>query len=101
MTRKERVTHALFGAIDEVNQQLPKDQQVEKSLHTVLKGGAGTLDSMGMINFIVATEQKIEEEFGAEIELADSDAMSSNSNPLSSVGAFVDYVTLLLGDHDE
>jgi acyl carrier protein len=96
MAINEGVTQAVFSAVDEVNQQLPKEQQLEKSIGTVLVGQSGKLDSLGLVNLIVTVEQKIEEEFGITITLTDDEAMSQEDSPFETIGKLIDYVSLLL-----
>jgi len=96
MTKRERVIQAIFSAVDEVNEQLPKEEQLEKSIDTVLFGGSGKLDSLGLVTLIVATEQKIEEQFGVTITIADEKAMSQKDSPLKTIGTLADYISLLL-----
>ena len=96
MARNEKVVKAVFKAVDEVNQQLTSKQRVDKSLNTVLTGPSAKLDSLGLVNFIVATEQEVEEEFGISISLADERAMSSTNSPLRTIGTLVDYISMLL-----
>jgi carbonic anhydrase/acetyltransferase-like protein (isoleucine patch superfamily)/acyl carrier protein len=95
-----RVTQAVLGAIDEINQQLPKKQRLEKSTSTALFNGsignAGNLDSLGLLNLIVATEQRVESEFGITITLADERAMSQKNSPFRTIGTLTNYVSLLL-----
>lgn len=52
--------------IDEYNEFQPKDQQLEKDLTTVLfsRNGftkEGKMDSLGLVNFLVLLEKKIQE----------------------------------------
>ena len=96
MVESGKVTHAVFDAVDEVNQQLPKGRQLEKSVDTVLYGESAELDSLGLINLIVATEQKIEEKIGVTITLADDESMSQKDSPFTSIGNLIDYISLLL-----
>ena len=96
MARNEKVVEAVFKAVDEVNQQLAREQHVDKSVDTVLTGPSAKLDSLGLVNFIVATEQEIEKEFGMIISLADESAMSQIKSPLTTIGALVDYISTLL-----
>ena len=82
--------------VDEINQQLPKEQRLEKSIDTILSGQSGKLDSLGLVNLIVATEQKIEEEYGITITLANERAISQNNGPFKTIGTLADYIALLL-----
>lgn len=96
VTKRERVIQAMFSAVDEINEELPKEEQLEKSIDTVLFGRSGKLDSLGLVILIVATEQKIEEEFGVTITLADERAMSQNNSLFKTIGTLADYIVLLL-----
>lgn len=93
---KERVVEAVFKAVDEVNQLVPKEQRIDKDLQVELVGTSGKLDSLGLVNLIVGSEQKIEEEFGIAISLADAIVMSQNHGPFKTVGSLADYVLRLL-----
>ncbi len=97
MIEKEKVIRAIFRAVDELNQQLPKKQRLEKSEKTFLYGDSGVLDSLGLVNMIVTTEQKIEEEFGGAITLSDEKALSQKAvSPFETVERLADYISSLL-----
>jgi acyl carrier protein len=95
VTTQERIIQAVFDAVDEVNGQLPAERRVPKSLDAVLYGGPGGLDSLGLVNIIVAVEERIEE-FGGPIALADEKAMSQKHSPFATIGSLVDYVSKLV-----
>ena len=88
----------VFTTIDELNQNLIKEDQLEKSLETRLYGGNSKLDSLGLINLIVGVEQKINDEFDITITLADERAMSHETSPFRTVGTLTDYIEMLLGE---
>jgi len=96
VTENTEVTGVLFDAIDEVNALLPPEQQLEKSVDTVLFGGSGKLDSLGLVTFIVAAEQKISETLGHSVTLADEKAMSQKNSPFRTIGTLTDYIAMLL-----
>lgn len=96
MTNNERITNVIFSAVEEVNDQLPRKQRLEKSIDTILFGKSGKLDSLALVNLIVAVEEKIQEEFGVTVTLADERAMSRTNSPFKSLGTLADYVALLL-----
>jgi len=98
--RVEKIIQAIFRAVDEVNQELPEGQRLKKSLDTVLFGRSGVLDSLGLVNLIVAAEEKIEEEFGSTITIADERAMSQKNSPFRTIGTLVDYVSSLLEENE-
>lgn len=67
----QRVARALISAIDELNKQLPRQERLDPSLDTILTGSSGRLDSLGLINFILIAEEKLEEEIRIPISLTD------------------------------
>ena len=96
MTINERVPEAIYRAIDEVNELLPKDHRMKKSVDTALYGRTGSLDSLGLVNLIVSVERKIEEEFNVGIVLADEKLMSQKNDPFRSVLSLAGHVAMLL-----
>ena len=96
MVSRDKIIQTIFDVIDELKQQVPVIQHLDKSVDTVLFGQSGQLDSLGLVNLIVATEQKIEEEFGVAMTLADEKALSHESSPFRTIGTLVDYISLLL-----
>jgi D-alanine--poly(phosphoribitol) ligase subunit 2 len=96
MRESERITEAVFQAIDELNDILPPERQLQKSPDTVLYGSDGRLDSLELVNLIVAAEQNIEDEMGIPITLADERAMSQRNSPFRTVATLVDYIASLL-----
>jgi D-alanine--poly(phosphoribitol) ligase subunit 2 len=100
MSKHERILQAIYNALDEINEQLPKGKLLDKSPDTILFGKSGQLDSLGLVSLIVAVEQNIEDEFGVSITLADERAMSQQNSPFKTVAALSDYVALLLADNE-
>jgi acyl carrier protein len=96
MIKKETITQVIFKAIDEINETLPKEQWVQKSIDTLLFGTSSKLDSLGLITLIVAIEQKIEEETKTAITLTDEETISYKNNPFQSVKTLTDHISFLL-----
>jgi acyl carrier protein len=96
MVKNDQIMEAIFRAIDDVNQLLPKEERLEKNLDAGLYGEMGTLDSLGLVNLIVATEERIEEFFGILITLADERAMSKKHSPFRTVGTLADHLSVIL-----
>lgn len=92
----EKVIQLIFNVIDEVNEELPESSRLEKSPDTVLFGESGKLDSLGLVNLIVAVEESLEGEFGEPISLSDEKAMSQKRSPFKTVKSLADYITLML-----
>ena len=96
MTSKEQVQRIVFDTIDEINEQLPQENQLIKAEDTILVGKNGELDSLGLVNLIVATEQRIEDELDISVNLADEKAMSQEVSPFLTVKTLMGYITQLL-----
>ena len=99
INHKEKITQVIFRVIDEMNQQLAENLRIEKSTATALLGKSAVLDSLGLVNLIVAVEEEIEEQFGVNITLADERAISQKKSPFKTIGTLVEYITMLLKDH--
>ena len=92
----ERVTQAVFRAIRDVNQARPKAQQIPAAADTALLGEGAVLDSLGLVNLIVAIEEQVADEFGTTIAIADEKARLQPETPFRTVGTLVAYIVSLL-----
>ena len=101
MLDNEKIVQAIFDAIDEINEQFPEDKQLKKSIDTVLFGESGKLDSLGLVNLIVTTEQQLEEIFDVTLTLADEKAMSQKNSPFRTVGTLSEYISKLLEERGQ
>ncbi len=97
---KEKIIAAIYSAIDDFNSQFPDDRPIEKAPQTKLYGDGGVLDSLGLINIIVAVEAKIDELLDAQISLADEKALSQTQSPFKSVESLASYIQMILGSND-
>ena len=93
---REKVLQAIYKAFDQVNETLPKEKHIEKTPQTVLLGGEGAIDSLGLTMLIVAIEQKIEEELDTVITLVDSSTMSEEHSPFLSVEKLAAHISSLV-----
>ncbi len=88
----EKVIQILFKAIDEVNLQLPRAKNLKKSKDLILTGENSELDSLALVNLIVATEQKIEESFENSVPLAGEHWGSSQTSPFRTIESLAEYI---------
>lgn len=65
---------------------------------TSLVGQQAVLDSLALVTLIVDLEQRIEEEYGAILTLADDRAMSQRSSPFRTIGSLTAYIEQLLAE---
>jgi hypothetical protein len=91
---QERVYKALYRAVEQVNRTLPAERRLPAAPGTVLSSG---LDSLGLVNFIVAAEEELMAEFGAEINLADQQAMAQEPSPFRTLQTLAGYAVTRLG----
>jgi acyl carrier protein len=90
------VQNIVFSAIREINSQIPPEQRLSSSREAILLGAGGTLDSLGVVNLIVAVEEKIDATFGKSISLANEEYLVAESSPFRTIGGLVDHVSMIL-----
>lgn len=93
---RHKVIEVVYDAVDELNQGLPSEEHLEKHPETVLLGPDGRLDSLGLVNLIVDTEERVEDRFGVVVSVADEKAMSLKRSPFRTIGTLSDYIARLL-----
>jgi D-alanine--poly(phosphoribitol) ligase subunit 2 len=99
-SNQERILRAIYNAVEEVNEQLPRGATLDKSPETILFGKSGKLDSLALVGLIVAVEQNIQEEFGTAVTLADERALSQKNSPFKTIATLSEYISLLLNNHE-
>ena len=91
----------LYPVIEEINELLGlTDHPLQKSFDAVLFGPDSPLDSIGLISFIVAVEDRIEDQTQKRITLATETAMSRKSSPFRNLAALAEYIHELLQDQE-
>jgi len=96
----ERISKAVFAAVDGLNEQLPAGTHVEKSLDAPLYGASGKLESLDFVTLIMEVEEKINAEFGTDITIADDNLLSKEKSPFSTLGTLIDYLRELLKEKE-
>ena len=71
MINNGKIIQSIMDAIDEINERYPEEKRLSKSVDTVLTGESGKLDSLGLVSFIVSVEERIQNDLGVNISLAD------------------------------
>lgn len=94
------VRQLIYAAIDEVNYDLEESEKIAKTGETQLFGTGDSLDSLQLVNLITIIEQKLEEETGEFISLADERAMSMEESPFKTVASLEQYITSLLNERN-
>jgi len=98
---ENRVERILFALVGEMNEQRTEEQRIAQRKETRLYGEDGVLDSLELVNLIVAFEQRIQSDLNFAITLADEKAMSQKRNPFRSIESLADYATMLIKEEQE
>lgn len=92
--------HAAFrivrDAIGEVNLTLDKDKELATDETTPLVGSGTSLDSLALVNLIVAIDSRVYEVCGAELGLVEAMDADPAQSPLRTIGTLIDYVAAKL-----
>lgn len=97
MSNRDKIIQAIHRAVDEINSALPVDQRLESAPETVLVGPEATLDSLGLINLIVATEQQIADLFGCSLDLTTA-ALLNPEEQLTTLDRLAQTIDRLLDE---
>ena len=89
------ILELIYEAIDEINLNL-EDVQMDKNEDTVIFGRESVLDSMDLVQFISLIEEKIEDETGDYVSIADENAMSLEISPFKTVTTLKEYISTLI-----
>lgn len=93
---RESVEAAVGQAIDRLNEQLPPDERVGAEPDAKLYGDDAPLDSLGLVNLIVLTEEAVQEHLGRAVALGDQ--ALEDDHPFVDVRSLVDHLMGLLTD---
>lgn len=91
------LTDVVFAALDEAQDTLPTAERIGRRADAVLFGDGG-FDSMGLVQFIVIVEERIEDTCGVELRLASDKAMSQRRSPFATTGALAAFIETLLAE---
>jgi hypothetical protein len=88
MDKRQRIARALLGAIRDIDSPALKNIDSDNFQKVALREH---LDSLGMVNLIISTEDALRQEFGKDVQiLGRGDAFSTGS--LNTAGAFIDFL---------
>ena len=92
---ENKIKEIIFKSIEELNENLEKDQKMQLSINTVLLGRDSNIDSITLVNLIVSIEENLEENLNVSVTLADEKALSEKNSPFLTIKTLLDYITLL------
>ncbi len=94
----DKVFKCVINSIIEFNEELEQKLDTSKGRDTELFGRNSVLDSLALVNLIVAVEENISDEFEKDITITSEKAMSRNVSPFKNVGTLIDYILELLSE---
>ena len=94
----EKAASIVNAAIEEVNRLRPKSKRIGDDEHTKLFGRSGSLDSLGLVNLIVAIEEIAEDNYNASLTLGRETSLSAQEEVFATVGSLTAYVARLLDE---
>lgn len=97
---RQTVIDALYAAIDELNETLAPKERVEKSCGTTLFGEGSRLDSLGFVNLILATEQRLSTALQRPLALSEK-LLSEAEMPPAQLEAFATHIQTLLENRSD
>lgn len=95
MSARTQVVQSILDVAGEMNGELGGRIDVARGENAPLFGREGVLDSLGLVSFIVAVEQALDDSLGLAVTLADERAVSQRASPFRTIGTLADYVVAL------
>lgn len=93
---KEEIEKIILDSLIELGEELESEQLNHPTNATKLYGAKGVLDSLALVSLIADVEERVSQELGVEIVLADEKAMSQRTSPFRDVESFSDYIEKLI-----
>ncbi len=98
VNQSNTVEQYIYPAIDEIAASMEPGHTLHKSPNTPLFGADAALDSLGLVNFVVAVEERVESGTGRSIRLVSEKAMSRRQSPFRTVSTLAEYIDELLSE---
>lgn len=96
MERRLKILKIVYGVVSEINKERTEENQIELLENSVLYGREGKLDSLGLVNLIVAIEQNVVDELRVTISLSDEKALSQKNSPFRTIASLTDYIQKIM-----
>jgi len=97
---KEKIQKIIETALKEMAEDASIEGLENPNAETRLYGEKSPLDSMNLVNLIADLEERIADEFGKDIVLADERTMSLRDSPFRRVASLVEHIALQLHEQE-
>jgi len=88
---------AVTAAAEEINLSMPPESRISTDPDAPLFGEGSPLDSVGLVQVVMAAEAHLAEATGADIVLASEAAMSRKRSPYRSLKLLAEYAVEISG----
>ena len=92
---RNQVLEQIYAALDVVNSQLPPSRRLPRTPDAVIVGPSGALDSLGLVNFVLALEEKMGDAIGRPLMLLDPELLGAEHGPFRTVDTLATHVLAL------
>jgi acyl carrier protein len=93
----EQIAPLILDVLRELGRQgVVELDGVEPDAETQLFGAEGLLDSVGLVALVVAVEERLADDLGIDVSLADERALSQRQSPYRSVSSLAAYAAGLV-----
>jgi len=97
---KQKIQQLIIDAINEINETLDTPLQSELGSKCSIYEQSTGLDSMSLVSLIVNIEQRLEDEYGVGVILANEKSMSQRNSPFRNVEALTAHAQQLLEEEE-
>lgn len=98
---EESILDIILKSLKEITEFSNNNVSCELDQGSVIFGPGGLLDSMGLVTLITDLEEKLEDEFGVSLILADERAMSQKKTPFRTVSSLAQYINTLMQEEKQ
>ncbi len=81
-----------------LDEGLPVETPVQDLESVKLLGSRAVTDSLGLVSYLVALEERINDAFSSEVSLMSDRAMSQERSPFRNLAALTDFIAELLAE---
>jgi acyl carrier protein len=96
---RQDILAIVYAALDDIDAQSLQEKPVEKTAEAPLLGSDGGVDSLTIVNLVVAIEERIQTEMGKTVVLVDEDNLTLQEHPFRTVGTLAEYVEKIIDKH--
>lgn len=88
---------ALAAAMEQINCQRRRNERVDVTPSTILVGEGTSFDSLFLLSFLVAAEERLAADHGLHLSLIDLVAEGEEHTPLKSIATLSEFLVAIAG----